>query len=201
MADALTAPVCSVMGAETARPLFSGRMLRTAGLCGVLLGLWLLPEAPCHADTPQARPPSALAHTPPAAEDTNNAEEPSSDRAEQARRAVERIFDDPLSGVVVNRTVTVLGNDFYQHFSTRWRQLPQSTRYSISIHERPTARFGSEIWVQYRQQRVFHTFLPPARAATRSISEFAVQHVSENISRRELERLTTHNPDLGPEEL
>src|SRR5690606_33035945 len=35
------------------------------------------------------------------------------DRTEDVQRAVERIFDDPLGGVVVNRTVTVLGKDFY----------------------------------------------------------------------------------------
>lgn len=123
------------------------------------------------------------------------------ERSADAPRAVDRIFDDPLGGVVVNRTVTVLGKDFYQYFSTRWRQSPDANRYTISVHERPTARFGSEIWVQYRQQRVFHTFLPPARAATRPISEFAVQQVLENVSRWELERLTTKHPDLGPEEL
>src|SRR5690606_29530023 len=41
----------------------------------------------------------------------------------------------------------------------------------------------------------------PARAATREISEAAVQQVLSNISQRELERLTTRNPDLSPEEL
>ena len=128
-------------------------------------------------------------------------DEAARDRTEDAQRAVDRIFDDPLGGVVVNRTVTVLGKDFYRHFSTYWRQNQESTRYSISIHERPTARFGSEIWVLYRQQPMFHIFLPPARQATRGISEVAVHQVLENISRRELERLTTRNPDLGPEEL
>jgi len=129
----------------------------------------------------------------PKAEDADSRDDP--------RQAVERVFQDPLGGVVVNRTVTVLGKDFYQYFSTRWRQYDESARYTVSVHERPTARFGSEIWVQYRQQRMFHTFLPPARSATRAISEVAVDQVLKNISRRELERLTTRNPDLGPEEL
>ena len=111
------------------------------------------------------------------------------------------LFPDPLSGMVVNRTVTVLGKDFYRYFTTRWRQNDEASRYTISIYERPTARFGSEIWVLYRQQRMFHIFLPPARAATRGISEVAVQHVLDNISQREMERMTVRNPDLGPEEL
>lgn len=130
-----------------------------------------------------------------------SAKDDASQENEDPRQAIERIFRDPLGGVVVNRTVTVLGKDFYQYFSTRWRQHDEAARYAISIHERPTARFGSEIWVQYRQQRMFHAFLPPARAATRPISEAAVEQVLRNISQRELERLTTRNPDLGPEEL
>lgn len=121
--------------------------------------------------------------------------------AEDVRKAVERIFDEPLSGVVVNRTVTVLGKEFYRHFSTLWRNSAQSNRYSISIHERPSARFGSEVWILYRQQRIFHTFLPPARPATREVSEYAVEFVLENLARRELERFTAPDPDLGPEEL
>lgn len=123
------------------------------------------------------------------------------DPAEEVQRAVERLFDEPMGGMLVNRTVTVLGKDFYRYFSNTWRYSDQSSRYSISIHERPTARFGSEIWILYRQQRIFHTFLPPARAATRELSELAVDQVLERIVRMELERFTTPDPDLGPEEL
>ncbi len=118
-----------------------------------------------------------------------------------APESVDRIFQDPLGGVVVNRTVTVLGKDFYRYFASYWREHKEASKYTISIYERPTARFGSEVWVLYRQQRMFHIFLPPARQATREISQIAVQHVIENISQRELERMTTRNPDLGPEEL
>ncbi|NLC37602.1 MAG: hypothetical protein GX772_14410 [Alcaligenaceae bacterium] len=123
------------------------------------------------------------------------------DRAEEVKKSVDRMFDDPLGGVVVNRTVTVLGKDFYRYFATYWSHYPEASQYSISIYERPTARFGSEIWVLYRQQRMFHAFLPPARQATRRISEIAVEQVLSNIAQREMERITTRNPDLGPEEL
>lgn len=189
-------------------------MLRVPGMshmASVLLAISLLAGTAAHAAS--ASQQGASSHADSASQQTASAtgedsREPQEareaapvDRGEAARRAVDRIFDDPLAGVVVNRTVTVLGKDFYQAFSTRWRQNPEAARYSISIHERPSARFGSEIWVQYRQQRVFHTFLPPARAATRPISEAAIPIVLKNVSRREVERRTTWNPDMGPEEL
>lgn len=71
-----------------------------------------------------------------------------------------KIFVDPLSGIVINRTVTVQGHDFYQFFSTMWRAKGLDTHYTIAIYERPSARWGSEIWVEYRRQQMFHTFLP-----------------------------------------
>ena len=124
-------------------------------------------------------------------------------KIEQAQRHAggKSVFDDPLGGIVVNRTVTVLGNDFYQYFSNHWREKDISSTYTISIHERPSARFGSEIWVQFRHKRMFHTFLPPARAATKDISAVAVDIVYQNITDSEVERILTRSPDLGPEEM
>lgn len=116
-------------------------------------------------------------------------------------RKAKSIFDDPLAGVVVNRCITVLGQDFYRHFTARWREKDPDNRYTISVYERPSARFGSEIWVQFRQKRVFHIFLPPARAATKKISATAVEIAYQNIADSEVERLTIKSPDLGPEEM
>lgn len=110
------------------------------------------------------------------------------------------IFEDPLQGVIVNRTITVLGNDFYQYFTSYWNTVNQNSRYSIAIYERPTARWGSEIWIQFRQQRVFHTFLAPARQAAKDVAEAAANIVEQNIMRAELQRMTFIDQDLAPEE-
>lgn len=119
---------------------------------------------------------------------------------ETAERA-KNLIKDPLLGVVINRTVTVLGKDFYQYFTALWRQKDGGEAYTISIHERPTARFGSEVWVEYRQKKMFHIFLSPARSAVKSISKQAVDIVFENITQSEVDRALFHSPDLGPEEL
>ena len=68
------------------------------------------------------------------------------------------VFDDPLAGVVVNRTITVLGRDFYQAFTTQWRQKDVSNQYTITIFERPSARFGSEIWCNFGKRKCFIPF-------------------------------------------
>src|SRR5690606_3376713 len=119
----------------------------------------------------------------------------------EAEQESATIFEDPLRGVLVNRTVTVLGNDFYQFFSTFWNARNENNRYSIAIYERPTARWGSEIWIQFRQERVFHTFLSPARQAAKEVAEAATEVVQRNITRMEIQRMTFQEHDLAPEEL
>lgn len=119
----------------------------------------------------------------------------------QAAERARRVLEDPLGGIVVNRTVTVQGQDFYRYFSAWWRETDEEGRYTISIHERPSARWGSEIWVQHRRERVFHMFLPPARSQTKEISEIAVEIAYDNITQNELQRALFQSEDLGPEEM
>ncbi len=162
-----------------------------------------MPAIAAHAADPKPGNPEIAA---PKAEDlTNRAERaltpPALNGNGAAGKKRKSVFDDPLAGVVINRTVTVQGKDFYQFFATLWRQREAGSRFTISIHERPSARWGSEIWVQFRQNRVFHTFLPPARSATRKISALAVEIVEQNIADSEVERILVRSPDLGPEEM
>ncbi|MBU4609104.1 hypothetical protein IMZ29_00615 [Achromobacter sp. GG226] len=108
---------------------------------------------------------------------------------------------DPLSGIVINRTVTVLGRDFYQFFAAAWRDQPDGTRYTVSVHERPTAQRGSEMWVQYGQRRVFHAYLSPQRSAARPVSRRAAAIALKNVIDIDVARLLFRDTDLGAEEL
>lgn len=114
---------------------------------------------------------------------------------------VDKLLNDPLLGVIVNRTVTVQGHDFYRYFSAWWRETDDEGQYSISIHERPSARWGSEVWVQFRRDRVFHVFLPPARSRTKQISKAAAEIAYETITQNEIQRALFQSEDLGPEEM
>lgn len=122
-------------------------------------------------------------------------------QSEQVAERARKIIEEPLGGVIVNRTVTVQGHDFYRYFAAWWREADDKNQYTISIHERPSARWGSEVWVQFRRDRVFHMFLPPARSRTKEISKAAVDIVYDNITRNELQRVLFQSEDLGPEEM
>lgn len=108
---------------------------------------------------------------------------------------------DLLGGVITSRTITVLGWDFFQYFTAKWEAIHGKERLSLSIYERPTARWGSEIWIDYKQTRVFHTFLPPARSATKAISMQAVDLAYKNVTDINIRRSLFTDVDLAPEEM
>lgn len=111
------------------------------------------------------------------------------------------LVQDLYAGVVVNQTITLIGQDFYQNFVTAWREKPLSERYVVSVHERPSARLGSQVWVEYANRRVFQAFLPAARARARQAGADAVEVAYQNIVETDVLNLLFRDPDLGPDEL
>ncbi|WP_246129697.1 curli production assembly/transport protein CsgE [Verticiella sediminum] len=124
-----------------------------------------------------------------------------SEPVQAAPTAEVRRTADPMVGMVINRTITVLGREFYQHFAAFWRDMPESDRYSVSVHERPTAIRGSQVWVQFGQKRVFQAYLSPARAAAKDASQQAAQLSYKNVLDIEVARMLFQDRDLGPEEI
>lgn len=111
------------------------------------------------------------------------------------------LAQDLNAGVLVNQTITLIGQDFFQSFAVAWRDKPLSERYTLSVHERPSARLGSHVWVEYANRRVFQTFLPPARVRAKAAGLEAVEVAYQNIVDTDVLNLLFRDPDLGPEEL
>lgn len=110
-------------------------------------------------------------------------------------------LEELYAGVVVDQTITVAGQDFYQYFVASWRDKPLSERYAISIHERPSARWGNQVWVEYAQRRVFQTILPTSRAAIKPVSEQAADIAYQNVFDTDVQRLLFRDSDIGPDEM
>lgn len=110
---------------------------------------------------------------------------------------------DPDAGLVTDATVTFIGQAFYRSFMSTWRELPMSERYSLSIIERPSARWGSLIRVETAAGRlVFTTFLSPGRRDLISPSaEEAARITHHNVVEADLQRLLFKDEDLAPDEL
>jgi curli production assembly/transport component CsgE len=112
-----------------------------------------------------------------------------------------RPLDDAVRGIVTNEVITLVGQDFYNSFVSAWRDVPLSDRYNVSIYERPSARWGSLVWVEFEHRRLFEAFLPPTRTGVRSVGERAAKTTYENLVQADLDRLLFKDQDLASDEM
>ncbi|VBB14857.1 curli assembly protein CsgE,Curli assembly protein CsgE [Burkholderia stabilis] len=119
--------------------------------------------------------------------------------AQTASRKV--LPEDRLGGTVTTDAVTLAGRDFYTYFSRAWTEIPLSERYVIAVHERPSGRYGSLIWVEFQQKRVFQTFLPIARSNVRGVAESAANLAFQTVIQDDLSNLLFPDADLAKDEI
>lgn len=69
-----------------------------------------------------------------------------------------------VGGLVVGQTMTQNGRAFYESFAAAWNEKDESGRFTISVVERPTARLGSQMFINYGSRRMTQLQLPPNRS-------------------------------------
>ena len=100
-----------------------------------------------------------------------------------------------------DRTITVAGHDFFQAFAVLWQEQPLNERYAIVIREHPSARRGTQVTIDYGQERVYQTFLPANRARIRALAREAVARCYQNVIDAEVRQLLFRDADLAPNEI
>lgn len=108
---------------------------------------------------------------------------------------------ETYGGIVLNQTITVGGQDFYRQFVALWRDKPLTETYAISVHERPSARFGTQVWIEYAQRRMFQSALPNNRTAIGALSARAVEAAYQSVVDTDVQRLLFQQDDLGRDEI
>lgn len=103
-------------------------------------------------------------------------------------------------GLVTCQAVTVAGHEFCAYLDAEWRDKPGSERYTIAIRERPSARWGTQVWIDYAQRRVYQAQLPPARAGLKELGASAAESVYQAILEVERQRQFVRDADLAPDE-
>lgn len=107
---------------------------------------------------------------------------------------------EDVTGTVIDQTITVIGHDFYNYFSDKWRDQGETARYNLAIFERPSARWGNLIWIEYNRSTIYRIFSTQRRADIRAQSEAAVKIVAERIADMEVRKLLFADPDVGNDE-
>jgi len=100
-------------------------------------------------------------------------------------------------GFVIDRTATNFGAQFVRAFSEVWREQTATTE-TVTIVERPSARYGSLIWVEHNGRPVARVFLYAGRSNTiQALAQSAAHYVAGQVSDETLARLLLHDPDLA----
>lgn len=108
--------------------------------------------------------------------------------------------DDELYGFIVDRSISHIGHEFYRYFSERLRDTSKLD-FNLVVHERPSARWGSLVWVEYEGQTLYRRFLPPNRAQLQELAYASADQVLEAVARQKLEYLLQDTHDLERDEL
>lgn len=106
-----------------------------------------------------------------------------------------------LTGVMVDRTITMAGKTFYRAFSQRAMDNLIIGNATITINERPDARWGSQVWIMDGNRMYFRTQLSPRINDASNTAGEAVQIVEEALLRHQLTSALTSDQDLGREEI
>lgn len=109
---------------------------------------------------------------------------------------------EETGGFIVDRTITNFGVLFVREFAQAWRALGATDGVDLTIVEKPSARWGSTIFVEYNNHPVARVFLQAGSSA--SIKPLAVDtalYMAGRIADNALLKVMTADPDLAGEEL
>lgn len=102
-------------------------------------------------------------------------------------------------GIVTNQSITVAGHEFFDYFIAAWRDKPDSDRYTLAIRERPSARLGSQVRIEFERRPVYQARLPPSRAALKSLGEEAAETAYQAVL-ADAQRVLVDDVDLARDE-
>jgi curli production assembly/transport component CsgE len=89
---------------------------------------------------------------------------------------------EEVVGIILDRSVTFVGHDFYRYFSDYWRLTFTDNDDVLTVYERPSARWGSLIWVEYRSKELAKLFVSPSNK-TKEIAEQVANQVRAELTR------------------
>ena len=108
--------------------------------------------------------------------------------------------EDEMMGFIVDDTISHIGHDFYYSFSERLRATSPMD-FNLVVRERPSARWGALVTVEYQQRLIYRRFLPPNTVELKDEAYDAADLVRGQIVQRKLEAMLQDTTDLERDEL
>ncbi|WP_409278086.1 curli production assembly/transport protein CsgE [Pseudomonas defluvii] len=108
--------------------------------------------------------------------------------------------EDEMTGFIVDNTISHIGHDFYYSFAERLRATSRLD-FNLVVRERPSARWGSLVTVEYQQRVIYRRFLPPNTVELKDAAYEAADLVRAEVVQRKLQNLLQDTTDLERDEL
>lgn len=112
---------------------------------------------------------------------------------------VARILDP--ADILVDHTVTRVGQEFFQLLAQRWHAAPARAHAPIVVREVTAGTRGSQLSIEYRLRPLLRLQLGPLRAALDAQAAHAAEALRQSINDAEVGRALHADRDLAPEEL
>lgn len=109
---------------------------------------------------------------------------------------------EQATGFIVDRTITHFGGEFVRQFAQFWRTQPDTASVDLTIVEKPSARWGSTVFVEHNNRPVARVFLQAgSSSAIRPLAQNTAQYMAGRLANIALLNRLASDPDLGKEEL
>lgn len=106
-----------------------------------------------------------------------------------------------IDGLIIDRTLTRLGRDFYFSFSMKMNSKYDGIDVNLTVKERPTALSGSIIGVYHFDKVIYRGALSPGQRQADEKAEQAIDAVNQYIIKWKTEKLFTDTYDLDQSEI
>lgn len=93
------------------------------------------------------------------------------------------LIENEVDGLIIDRTMTRLGDDFYFFFTQLMNERHGSLKENLTVKERPTALSGSIIGVYHRDKPIYRTALSPGRKHAEDKAKEALNAVTSHLIR------------------
>ena len=100
-------------------------------------------------------------------------------------------------GIVTDQSVTSLGHEFARRFSESWSRQSRADGYVLSIRERSSPRYGTEVLVVQDDDVMFRNVLPRSFWAVSALAENAAELVANRLAELAIQQLLFENADLA----
>ncbi|MBS9404256.1 hypothetical protein KG088_11495 [Halomonas sp. TRM85114] len=122
----------------------------------------------------------------------------------QAEEELDRQFslgEPGIQGVLIDRTVTMTGKTFFRQFGKLSLEHPVIREANLAIYERPSARWGSQIWIMLDNKVIFEATMPPRLSDIDQYVKVAIEQVEEMVIRETILQALDNDPDLADQEI